>query len=145
MLNKDFNFQDVPNGWVLCFNEKCKMKETCLRYMAAQYAPADMTTATCVTPRALQGDECRKFVAERYETEAWGMNRFFEGVRHEHYTQLRNALFKMLGQRNYYRYNSGEWKLSAKQQKQISDLFKRFGYQDAPPYDHYEERLQFPF
>ncbi len=145
MLNQDFNFQDVPNGWVLCFNEKCKMKETCLRYMAAQFAPADMTTATCVTPHAQKGDSCTKFVTERYDTEAWGMSHFFEGIRHEHYAQLRNALFTMLGKRNFYRYNSGEWSFSVKQQKQIADLFKRFGYQHAPTYDHYVKRLQFPF
>lgn len=145
MLNQDFNFQDVPNGWVLCFNEKCKMKETCLRYMAAQFAPADMTTATCVTPHAQKGDCCTKFVTERYDTEAWGMSHFFEGIRHEHYAQLRNALFTMLGKRNFYRYNSGEWSFSVKQQKQIADLFKRFGYQHAPTYDHYVKRLQFPF
>lgn len=145
MLNQDFNFQDVPNGWVLCFNEKCKMKETCLRYMAAQYAPADMTTASCVTPRALQGDECKKFVAERHETKAWGMSHIFEGVQHEHYAQLRNTLIKMLGRRNYYRYNSGERMLNAKQQQQISNLFERFGYQDAPAYDHYVKQVLFPF
>jgi hypothetical protein len=145
MLNQDFNFQDVPNGWVLCFNEKCKMKETCLRYMAAQFAPADMTTATCVTPHAQKGDSCTKFVTERYDTEAWGMSHLFEGIRHEHYAQLRNALFTMLGKRNFYRYNSGEWSFSVKQQKQIADLFKRFGYQHAPTYDHYVKRLQFPF
>ena len=145
MLKEDFDFRNVPNGWALCFNENCKMKDACLRYMAAQFAPADMTTATCVTPHALHGDECKKFVAERYDTEAWGMSRLFDGVQHDHFTQLRDALYSMLGRRNYYRYNNGERVLSVKQQQQIADLFKRYGYQDAPTYDHYVKVLQFPF
>lgn len=57
MLNKDFNFENVPNGWALCFNENCKMKDICLRFMAARFAPADMIVANCVTPHALKGDE----------------------------------------------------------------------------------------
>ena len=141
----DFDFENVPSGWALCYNENCKMKEECLRYMAGQKAPDSLTTATCVTPRALKGDECRKFVAERYDTEAWGLGHLFDKVQHEHFAQLRDALFAMLGRRNYYRYNNGERMLSEKQQQQIASLFKRFGYDEEPSFDHYVKVLQFPY
>lgn len=145
MLNIDLNFENVPNGWALCFNENCKMKDACLRYMAGQKAPDDLTTATCVTPRALKDDECKKFAAERYDTEAWGMSHLFDGVQHDHYGPMRDAIFAILGRRNYYRYNKGERRLSMKQQQQIANLFKRYGYDDAPTFDHYVTVLQFPF
>ena len=145
MLNKDFNFENVPNGWALCFNENCKMKDICLRFMAARFAPADMIVANCVTPHALKGDECRKYVAERYDTEAWGMSHLFDGVKHDDFARMRDAIYSMLGRRNYYRYNNGERMLNVKQQQQISDLFRRNGYQQAPTYDHYVNVLQFPF
>ena len=145
MQNNDFKFESLPNGWALCFNEKCEMKDACLRFMAGQMAPDDLTTAKCVTPRALKGDECEKFVPEQYETEAWGMSHFFDGVQHEHYSQLRKALYDLLGRRGYFRYNSGERTLGEKQQQQIASIFKRFGYDNPPAFDHYVKVLQLQF
>ena len=86
-----------------------------------------------------------KFVPEQYETEAWGMSHFFDGVQHEHYTQLRKALYDLLGRRGYFRYNSGERTLGEKQQQQIASIFKRFGYDNPPAFDHYVKVLQLPF
>ena len=69
----------------------------------------------------------------------------FDGVQHEHYSQLRKALYDLLGRRGYFRYNSGERTLGEKQQQQIASIFKRFGYDNPPAFDHYVKVLQLPF
>ena len=34
MENNNLNWEMVPEGWALCFNQNCPLHEACLRYQA---------------------------------------------------------------------------------------------------------------
>ena len=43
MENNNLNWEMVPEGWALCFNQNCPLHEACLRYQAGLLAPQSLT------------------------------------------------------------------------------------------------------
>lgn len=150
MKEPTFHLNDVPNGWAICFNIECPMKDNCLRHLvaeqAANKAPKEYETALCVTPLACLDSECRLFADIKTERMAWGFNHLYDHVLKVHYQNIKNSMVSLLkGMSNYYRYRNGERMLSEYQQLQIANLFKKYGYEQEPVFDHYEDHLVFPF
>ncbi len=150
MKNFIFRYQDIPKGWTLCFNDNCTRKDECLRrqaaMLAADVAPEQNMRALCVTPTAYRDGECRLFAAVRTELMAWGFSHLYDQVLRNDYAELKDAIIQYLhGQTNYYRYRNGTKKLSEAQQQWIANLFRRFGYEKAIRFDHYEYHTVFPF
>lgn len=77
---------------------------------------------------------------------AWGFSHLYDQVLKIHYADIKDDITHSLrGRSNYYRYNNGERMLSEEQQKKIANIFRRYGYDREPEFDHYEEYLVFPF
>ena len=140
----DLEWKDVPEGWALCFNEGCALRETCLRWQVGLLAPDNLTLTRCVTPRALKDEQCRHFVAAEKVRFARGFSTIYDKVLKQHYTPLRKEMTTMLsGKRYYYEYKRGERPLSPQQQEAICQLFAQWGYDVA--FDIYEEAYPFPW
>ena len=45
MENNNLNWEMVPEGWALCFNQNFPLHEACLRYQAGLLAPQSLTIA----------------------------------------------------------------------------------------------------
>jgi len=146
MTNVSVNWEEVPEGWALCFNSECPRHESCLRWLAAQQAPQELTVARCVTPLAQQGGKCRHFATTEKLRYARGFSKIYDKVAKKDYTPMRKQMTEMLsGKRYYYEYMRGERRLSPEQQLRIQQLFAEKGYADSVQFDHYEENFTFPF
>ena len=141
----DIKWEAVPEGWALCFNSDCKLKDTCLRWQAAQSAPENMTVAHCVTPIAWKGKVCAHFASAERVRYARGFSTIYDNVKKSDYTPMRKKMTGMLsGKRYYYEYMRGERRLSPEQQEYICQLFVEWGYADCVKFDKYEEDFVFP-
>ena len=75
---------------------------------------------------------------------AYGFTPLFKEVKHKDYTLLRDKMKEYLGSHTtYYRYNSGEHKLTPEQQQWILDLFARYGYTENLTFEHYQDIVDF--
>lgn len=141
----DMKWEEVPEGWVLCFNSDCKLRETCLRWQAGQLAPEDLTVAHCVTPKAMRSEPCAHFASVEKIRYARGFSKIYDKVLKSDYTPMRKEMTAMLsGKRYYYEYMRGERRLSPEQQEHIRQLFAKWGYADCVEFDSYEEGFVFP-
>ena len=95
------------------------------------------------TGRLSDGD-CPHFKEIKVVRAAYGFKLLFKEVKQKDLDALRGKVVKYLGSyRTYYRYNSGERKLTPEQQEYISGLFRQFGYSDELQFEHYQDIISF--
>lgn len=97
-----------------------------------------------VYPSALNADECEHFKPIRKIHAAYGFKTIFSEVKRKDDKPLRDRMIAYLGSRGaYYRYNSGEKKLTPEQQEWIINLFKSYGYTDNLTFDYFTDIYDF--
>ena len=137
---------DVPPSFAVCFIDACPRHADCLHYVAGQAVCPQRDHGPAVFPCALKADNsCRFFYQIRIIRAAWGFKSLFRNVRHEDYNMLRNNVMALFGcDRNFYRYNKGDYKLTPEQQERVLAVFRRLGYDTTDfHFDHYEEQVDF--
>ncbi len=140
--NIEFYFGDLAPAWRYCFCEGCPRHEDCLRFQIGLLVPEDRTWGNAVFPTAYRKGECKFFKEIRRVRVAYGFSTLFDEVKHKEVATLRGRMMEYLGGRStYYRYNSGEYKLTPEQQEWIQRLFVRYGYAEGVTFDHYGDVL----
>lgn len=137
---------DVPKTFALCFNNTCARRNECVRFAAGQVANQYRDYGMAVFPSSLKADgSCRFFFQLRIIRAAWGFRPLFRKIRHEDYASLRWQVKALFGSdRQFYRYNKGEYKLSPERQAKVLALFERRGYDTSDfRFEHYEEQVDF--
>lgn len=143
-LQQPFDFSSVPPVWQLCFCEGCPRHGECLRFLAGQYAPENLTWGPAIYPAAYKNGTCSHFKAVRFIKAAYGFKSLFREVKQKDYTPLRDRIKDYLGGHGtYYRYNRGERLLTPEQQQWILDLFNKYGYTENLAFEHYREVIDF--
>ncbi len=144
-MEKDFDFDDVPAGYQVCFNPQCPLKEKCLRWKAAQKVPVAKKWGPAVYPTALEADgSCSFFHLAEPMRMAYGFSKFFYHVLGRHTQGLRQGLMRYLGGKtHYYRFNRGERLLTPEQQAWIIDYFQSAGYHKDLEFDGYVTTYDF--
>lgn len=141
-MNKDFDYEKIRKGWMICQQGECPKSEECLRRIIGQDVPDSIMTAHVVMGGAWKGQECRFFKPFRYIRAAKGMKNIYKDVRKDDYTQMRETIIRHLGGNGtYYRYRDGRKLLSPEQQEWISGYFRRMGYTGEVQFDEYVEVL----
>ena len=137
---------DIPPTLALCFNAECPHRAQCMRFFAGQIANQERDHGQTVFPSSLKADgTCRFFFQLRVIRVAWGFRPLFKTIRHEDYAAIRWRVKRKFGSdRNFYRYNRGEYKLTPERQAEVLDIFKRYGYDTTNlHFEHYEEQVDF--
>lgn len=139
-----FDSNSIPPSFVVCFNSGCPKAEECLRRLAGDHLPQKRKFGPAIYPTMEVGDNgCRLFMTGKTKLMAWGFAKLFEDVKIKDGTKLRDAMKTYLGGRsNYYRYNSGEHRLTPEQQTWILHLFHKKGY-DGLEFEHYVHAYDF--
>ena len=140
-----FDFNLVPDWWPVCQNADCPLSATCLRFVAFQNVPTEVTAWQCVMPGALKDGHCSCFVKDEKVRIARGFNNMYARVksRDDIYT-MRRELTEYLGSKGtYYRYKYGEKPLSPEQQQWILRLFAQHGYTEGLEFDEYIDGYDF--
>lgn len=137
IIKREFGWDCVPRGYMLCFNATCPKCEQCLRYISGLYVPATKTHGTCVYPTALQNGECRYYKQIRVIQAAQGFDDLFSDVRRSDYASMQAELKGYLGTGGTFsRYKLGLRILTPEQQEWIRNLFRRYGYSDDVKFTH---------
>ena len=138
MRDENFNFDDVPNGYALCFNSDCPLSNQCLRHFTGEQVPSRITSGTSVYPTACTDGQCKYFKQIRVVRAARGFGDIFADVRRNDYPAMRRRLMKILGTGGtFYRYRNGEHLLMPEQQEAIRQIFRDFGYDDNVQFNGY--------
>ncbi len=141
---KDFNFSKVPSGYHLCFHDKCPMHATCLRYVAGQHVTPKHTLGYAVYPTALKDGKCRFYREAREVSLAWGFKLLYKDIPHHLRSAARWDVTNYLGSvGTYYRYNSGERKLSVEQQEDILNMLSDYCDREKLRFEHYDPSYNF--
>lgn len=144
MQKNELTWEKVPQGWALCFNTECPLRQSCLRWQAGQLAPQELTVTRCITPSALANGACPHFASAAPIQYARGFSTIYDNVLKRDYTPLRKQMTLMLsGKRYYYEYMRGERRLSPAQQEDIRELFTSWGYADSVHFDAFEQDFDF--
>lgn len=134
--NEHFDFKNVPDWYVMCFNNNCPMRENCLRFLAGSHVPEEIEAVRCVTFSTLKDGQCRWLDAKKKAVNAIGFSRLFQNVLKKDFTPMREAITKYLhGPKAYYEYKRGERQLTPQQQQWIKNLVKSYGYDWEVPFD----------
>ena len=137
MMDRDFDYNKLPNGWALCYLTECSRKEECMRYQACLSVP--YTRNQCVLPTVLRKVKCPYFHPIRKVRVTKGFRHIFKDVKERNHSAMRSRIANYLGRGGtYYRYRNGEKPLMPKQQEWIPQLFHRYGYTDEVVFDSHE-------
>lgn len=143
-VSNDFDFSRVPSWYVLCTNNDCPLKDSCLRHLAGKNAPDNMEIATCIMPKTLKNGSCRWFDKITIEVWAAGFTHLYDKVMKTDYTTMRKTITKYLhGCRLYYASMRGDRALSPEDQQWIRDYVKSFGYDWEVEFDRYFEEYAY--
>lgn len=138
-----FRFEDVPKSFIFCFLD-CPLSSRCVLHRAGETVPAGTQFGTAVFPTARQGDGCPMFKELRVIHAAWGFSRLFAPVRATDIVSLRADVKNYLGGNGTYsRYKLGRRLLTPEQQRDILNIFRRYGYTEETQFDHYVDVVDF--
>ena len=127
--NITFRFEDVPKGYVFCFLD-CPLSSRCVLHRAGETVPDGTKFGYAVFPTARQGESCSMFKELRVIRGAWGFDR----------AEVKGYLG---GNGSYSRYKLGRRLLTPEQQRDILDIFRRYGYTEETQFDHYVDVVDF--
>lgn len=145
MKTQNLDWEIVPKGWAVCFNQECTKSKECLRHQAGCIVPEHATTVNCVTKHAIDNGCCKMFASAQHATYARGFTTTYDKVLKKDFTQLRKDMTLYLGNKGrYYKYMRGELPLSPAQQKGIKKIFHANGYtEEYVKFDSMERRYVF--
>ena len=143
-METNFNYKEVPNGFGHCAVTTCSKRETCLRYLAWQHAPAGSPYLPLLNTRYLEalGNKCDQYKSCEKVAYAKGFARMLDTLTIKAASSLRYRLRDLMGFRTYYLCRKGERLLSPAEQKRFIEAAKALGIQKEDYFDAYVEQYQ---
>jgi len=71
----------LPRDYMVCFATQCPQNHDCMRYLAAQFIPADVEKGVCVYPTACRNGHRRYYSQIRRVRAAKGFGDIFANVK----------------------------------------------------------------
>ncbi len=141
------NHSEMPKNFARCSaGEACPLSGRCLRSLVWR-TPSDadlqtpafvMVNLKCAALNALS-EQCSSFSPIVKLRFAKGMQHLFDGVPHQNYAAVKNAVKACFSsERNYYYARSGAQLIAPEQQERIAKVFAALGIA-RPEFDAYEE------
>ena len=145
LMEKQLEYKNIPWEYPLCFNEACKLRESCMHYQAYKLHPKERLTGPAVLPSAWQDGECQRYSETKLVKKAWGFSNIYNNVPNYQKAEARRRVksYFSWGNGPYYRYHHGENKLSPRQQEDIMQILSTFGSTNGLEFDHYEMDYDF--
>lgn len=145
LMEKQLEYKNIPWEYPLCFNEACKLRESCMHYQTYKLHPKERLTGPAVLPSAWQDGECQRYSETKLVKKAWGFSNIYNNVPNYQKAEARRRVksYFSWGNGPYYRYHHGENKLSPRQQEDIMQILSTFGSTNGLEFDHYEMDYDF--
>ena len=143
-MSKKFNFKDVPEGYHLCFNDKCDKHKECIRFLAGEHLPSVVMGGACVYPNAWKDGLCPYFKQTRVIYASWGFRNLYKDVEKADAQILKAKVINYLGGPvASYGYMHGEKLLTPEQQDCIQGFFNEMGYTHTIVFEGYSIMYDF--
>ena len=139
MENIKLQSKTIPNGYEICFNDNCQLRDMCLHYQAYLLKSAERLGGPAVYPAAWQHGECTRFCEAKPAQRAWGFSQLYKNVPQHQKAEARQCVSDYFsgGCGPYYRYHHGENLLTPEQQADIMAILAKYGPTDSIRFDHY--------
>lgn len=146
----EIDFTSKPGNFYGCKEDSstCPLASKCLRaqylsYELGKEQQYEMVTIVNFRNRGISyaTAECKKFVSDKKVRFAVGMRHIYDKVPHGIHSDVRLSVMSCFSNTRYfYEAQNGSRLISPKTQKAIADVFKLYGMDFAPEYDHYVEQ-----
>ena len=145
LMENQLKYENIPNGYELCFNNNCQLRECCLHYQAYRLQPEARLHGPAIYPAAWKSGQCQHFRDAKPVQKAWGFSQLYKNVPRHQKAEARECVMNYFssGCGPYYRYHHGENLLSPRQQEDIMNILARFGSTDGLAFDHYVTDFDF--
>lgn len=145
MMEKDFDFKQVPVSWALCYIKECPRKDECMRYQVQLLATDETFCRSCILPTVMRGGKpCSHFHPIKKVRVAAGFKKILAEVKEKHRAAIRLKLASYLGKGGtYYRYRNGTSMLMPEQQAWIINMLREYGYTEGIEFDSYKELYRY--
>lgn len=128
-MEMDINFENRPNSFIVCWNEKCLFGEKCLRRIVALRNSEDSDLMVAVNVLKFNETNCKYFLENKKVRVAYGMKGSFEEVKAKDIANMRKELINHFGHTYYYERRNGKMPITPEDQEYIAKLFSSYGYE----------------
>lgn len=139
--NTSFDYSKVPFRFGLCGATGCPHAETCLRRIAYDYVPANITFPPTLHPNTIKAmaGKCKYYRSNKKLRYAKGFVRTTEALAVNMSGKFRYNLIGRWGLRRYYQKRKGETLLSPAEQEEVITLAKQLNLHLEEYFDAYVE------
>lgn len=134
---------EVPEHYLLCFNDNCSKAQTCLHRIVAQGNYIKDNVVNAVNPARFNETNCTYYAPNTPVRLAYGMLHIFDNVLARDIAAMRNELREHFGNGSYYLRRNGTLPITPSEQQYIARLFRKYGYAEEPVFDNYKTELQY--
>ncbi len=139
-MDENFNYSNVPNGFLHCLNASCQFADSCMRYQVGIRVPATCKNILIVNPTyVFSKKKCPVFLPKESLYYAYGIDHLYDDIPYGIAVKIKQQLIVAYGKNLYYRFKRKERYLTPKEQDHIWSVFKTFGIEQKPQFDSYEE------
>ncbi|MDL2256353.1 DUF6078 family protein [Parabacteroides sp. OttesenSCG-928-G06] len=140
-MKEDFNYKEIPGGYLHCLNAECSRSVDCLRYQVTLHVDQETPAFSVLNSGyvAARG-ECPFFQPDSLTRFALGMKHLFDNVPYAKALKIRNALYHYFERSMYYRIRNKTRLITPNEQAYIRQVFRKEGVQEEPVFDEYIEK-----
>jgi hypothetical protein len=128
METNDIDFSTKPNGYKLCFSDKCLNAKKCLRRIAIEQIKDSAEVFQVINHFKFEETSCKYFADSNKTKIAYGLKNAFKNILVSDAEKIRFELIQHFGQTEFYRRRNGTKPISPKEQLYIENLFASFNY-----------------
>ena len=135
------NYDEVPGCYLHCIKADCKMASHCLRQLAMQNLPGNLTAVTILNPQLTQtGEGCEYYRDDKPQVYGKGFKNMQKKMLPDEYCTFMYRLQGKFGRNPYFERRKGAQLCSPSDIKQVEDALKAIGHEELK-FDAYVEKL----
>jgi len=140
MIEKELLIKKANEGYTVCYEEQCPLRDHCLRWQVGQHVPHTACAYTCVNPnyQGVATTECPMYRKDQKVRFAKGMKHLFNDDMPK---RVKDAVkFGVMGKSNrtyYYEYKNGSRLIPPALEEHIHNLFRENGWTEEVHFDSY--------
>ena len=140
-LSQEEVFREKADHYLVCFIDKCPLREQCLRWLVGQYADTTMLACNAINPRnpKMGGEQCEMFRKNQLVLMKRGMTRLYLDMPGRVEYHIRRLLIQKWGRRQYFEARRGDRLITPDMQDDVLRACRYHGWTGPIVYDGEEE------
>ena len=135
-------YREIPENYPVCQHADCPRAATCLHRIAYTPQLKKAEYLRTINPNRCAPDgQCPYYRDSAPVTYARGFTNFQSRMYPAQYKTFMNTLVQIFGRNSYFERRRGDTALSPKEQNVVLQALRKAGVTEAPPFDHYEENI----